>query len=239
MRARYLLAADGAASGVREALGIAREGPGDMGHFVNIYHHADFGARLGDRKPFMTNILSQTIGGGYVAVNGRDLWLLHLYLEPKDRPEDLTEAVCVDLVRQAAGVPDAPVEIRSIGFWVMSAQIALRFRERRVLLVGDAAHRTTPAGGLGMNTDLQSAHNLVWKLAAVLSGVAGERLLDTYEAERRGVATMNTEISKERAEGVFDAGAAAARGDFEAIRKWVAAMAARARAPRPGSRLHL
>jgi hypothetical protein len=133
--------------------------------------------------------------------------------------------VAVDLVRQAAGVPDAPVAIRSIGFWVMSAQIALRFRERRVLLVGDAAHRTTPAGGLGMNTDLQSAHNLVWKLAAVLSGVAGERLLDTYQAERRGVATMNTEISKERAEGVFDAGAAAARGDFAAIRKRVAAMA--------------
>lgn len=155
VRARYLLAADGAASGVREALGIARAGPGDMGHFVNIYHRADFGTRLGGRKPFMTNILGQTIGGGYVAVNGRDLWLLHLYLEPKDRPEDLTEAVAVDLVRQAAGVPDAPVEIRSIGFWVMSAQIALRFRERRVLLVGDAAHRTTPAGGLGMNTDLQ------------------------------------------------------------------------------------
>jgi hypothetical protein len=104
----------------------------------------------------------------------------------------------------------------------MSAQIALRFRERRVLLVGDAAHRTTPAGGLGMNTDLQSAHNLVWKLAAVLSGVAGERLLDTYEAERRGVATLNTEASKARAEAVFDAGAAAARGDFDAIRKWVA-----------------
>jgi putative polyketide hydroxylase len=73
VRARYLLAADGAASGVREALEIARAGPGDMGHFVNIYHHADFGARLGHRKPFMTNILSQTIGGGYVAVNGRDL----------------------------------------------------------------------------------------------------------------------------------------------------------------------
>jgi putative polyketide hydroxylase len=151
VRARYLLAADGAASGVREALGIPREGPGDMGHFANIYHRADFGARLGDRKPFMTNILSQTIGGGYVAVNGRDLWLLHVYLEPKDRPEDITEAVAIDLVRQAAGAPDAPVEIRSIGFWVMSAQIAERFRDQRVLLVGDAAHRTTPAGGLGMN----------------------------------------------------------------------------------------
>jgi putative polyketide hydroxylase len=221
VRARYLLAADGAASGVREALGIGREGPGDMGHFVNIYHRADFGPRLRARKPFMANILSQTIGGGYVAVNGHDLWLLHVHLEPKDRPEDVTAAVAADLVRQASGAPNVEPEILSIGFWVMSAQIAERFRKGRVLLVGDAAHRTTPVGGLGMNTDLQSAHNLIWKLAAVLNGSAGEDLLDTYEAERRGVATSNTEASKERAEGVFDAGAAAARGDFDAIRKWV------------------
>ena len=222
VRARYMLAADGAASGVREALGIGREGPGDMGHFANIYHRADFGSRLGDRKPFMANIISETMGGGYVAVNGRDLWLLHVYLEPRDRPEDITAALAADLVRQAAGAPDIEPEILSIGFWVMSAQIAERFRERRVLLVGDAAHRTTPAGGLGMNTDLQSAHNLIWKLVAVLNGVASERLLDTYETERRPVATLNTEVSKERAGQVFDAGAAAARGDFDAIRAWVA-----------------
>jgi putative polyketide hydroxylase len=223
-RARYMLAADGAASGVREKLSIACEGPGDMGHFANIYHRADLGDRLGDRKPFMANIISETMGGGYVAVNGRDLWLLHVYLEPKDRPEDITPAVAVDLVRKATGASDIEPEILSIGFWVMSAQIAGRFRERRVLLVGDAAHRTTPVGGLGMNTDLQSAHNLIWKLAAVLNGVAGERLLDTYETERRPVAALNTAVSKERAEQVFDVGAAAARGDFDAIRAWVAGM---------------
>jgi 2-polyprenyl-6-methoxyphenol hydroxylase-like FAD-dependent oxidoreductase len=142
----------------------------------------------------MANILSESMRGGYVAVNGRDLWLLHVHLESEDRTENFTTAVAEDLVRRAAGVPDLEVEILSIGFWVMSAQIAERFRERRVLLVGDAAHRTTPAGGLGMNTDLQSAHNLIWKLAAVLNGAAGERLLDDYEAERRPVATLNTEV---------------------------------------------
>jgi len=128
VRARYLLAADGAASGVREALGIARAGPGDMGHFANIYHRADFGARLGDRRPFMANIISETMGGGYVAVNGRDLWLLHVHLEPEDRPENFTTAAAQDLVRRAAGVPDLEAEIISIGFWTMSAQIAKRFR---------------------------------------------------------------------------------------------------------------
>jgi putative polyketide hydroxylase len=195
-----------------------------MGHFANIYHQADFGARLGGRKPFMANILSQQIGGGYVAVNGCDLWLLHVHLGPQDKPEDLTEEACVDLVRQASGVPDATVKILGVGIWVMSAQIARRFREGRVILAGDAAHRTTPVGGLGMNTDLQSAHNLIWKLVGVLKGWAGEALLDTYEAERRAVATFNTEASQERAGEVFNAGEAAARGDFEAIRKYVAEM---------------
>jgi putative polyketide hydroxylase len=161
VRARYVVAADGAASGTREALGIGREGPGDMGHFANIYHRADFGPALGGRRPFMANILSPEVGGGYVAVNGHDLWLLHVYLRLEDKPEDLTEAVCIDLVRKASGVPDAEVKILGVGFWVMSAQIAERFRDRRVILAGDAAHRTTPVGGLGMNTDLQSAHNLI------------------------------------------------------------------------------
>jgi hypothetical protein len=147
-----------------------------------------------------------------------------VYLDPGDRPESFTTAVAQDLVRRAAGVPDLEPEILSVGFWTMSAQIAGRFREGRVLLVGDAAHRTTPAGGLGMNTDLQSAHNLIWKLVAVLNGTASERLLDTYEAERRPVATLNTEASKEGAEQVFDVAAAAARGDFDAIRAWVAGM---------------
>jgi putative polyketide hydroxylase len=231
VRARYMVAADGAASGAREALGIAREGPGDMGHFANIYHQADFGDRLGGRRPFMANILSQEVGGGYVTVNGRDLWLLHVYLEPEDKLEDFTEPVCIDLVRKASGVPDADVKILGVGMWIMSAQIAKRFRQGRVILLGDAAHRTTPAGGLGMNTDLQSAHNLVWKLAGVVKGWAGERLLDSYEIERRPVATLNTEASKERAAGVFNAGEAVMRGDFDAIRRWVAGMS------KEGSRL--
>ena len=60
----------------------------------------------------------------------------------------------------------------------------LRFAEgRRIFLLGDAAHRFPPAGGFGMNTGVQDAHNLAWKLAAVLHGDAGERLLDSYEVK--------------------------------------------------------
>ena len=73
--------------------------------------------------------------------------------------------------------------------FVMGGHIADTFRAGRGFLVGDAAHRTTPVGTLGMNTAIQGAHNLGWKLAWVLRGWAGEALLDSYEAERRPIGT--------------------------------------------------
>jgi hypothetical protein len=75
--------------------------------------------------------------------------------------------------------------------WTAGAQVADRFRAGPVLLAGDAAHRLTPVGGMGMNTGVHDVHNLAWTLAAVLAGRAGDGLLDTYEAERRPVARRN------------------------------------------------
>ena len=79
----------------------------------------------------------------------------------------------------------------------MSAAVADRWRVGPVFLAGDAAHVLPPTGGFGMNTGVQDAKNLVWKLAAVLKGQAGESLLDTYDAERRPLAIMTTEASLE------------------------------------------
>jgi 2,4-dichlorophenol 6-monooxygenase len=77
----------------------------------------------------------------------------------------------------------------------MTAQIAARYRSGRVFLVGDSAHRFPPTGGMGMNTGIQDAHNLAWKLAAVEAGWASPGLLDTYEIERRAVAQYNADQS--------------------------------------------
>jgi len=105
------------------------------------------------------------------------------------------EAEITRLIRIAAGVPDLAPRIHGITSFNFAAGIADRFAERSAFLIGDAAHRVTPRGGTGMNTAIADGHDLGWKLGWVLSGWAGEDLLDTYEAERRPVASHNLQRS--------------------------------------------
>jgi hypothetical protein len=94
-------------------------------------------------------------------------------------------------VNKAIGRSDLEIEIITTGRWELSALIADRFSSGRVFLVGDAAHVLPPSrGGFGANTGIADAHNLAWKLAAVLSGASSPRLLETYDAERRPVAWL-------------------------------------------------
>ena len=88
------------------------------------------------------------------------------------------------LIREALGpgAGDVPIEVLGVMPWTMRAQVADVYRAGDALLAGDAAHRFPPTGGLGLNTGMQDAHNLAWKLAAVLDGWAADALLDTYGA---------------------------------------------------------
>lgn len=109
-----------------------------------------------------------------------------VYLRPTSDTSDLLAEAGEVLGRYAAGIRFADVENPSR--FRCACRVAARYRSGRVLLAGDAAHACSPAEGHGMNTGLQDAFNLGWKLALVCQGEAGERLLDTYELERRPVA---------------------------------------------------
>lgn len=218
----WLVAADGAGSGVRHQLNIPTDGPGDMGHFVNVMFRADFSRHLNDRPAVLYHALSEEYFENFVAVNGRDLWLMHHFLQPGESGEDYNAARFADIIRQVSGLPDEPVEVLGLSPWVMSPKVARTFRQGRIFLTGDAAARLSPAGGLGLNTGLQSAHNLAWKLAAVIHGDAGDGLLDTYQSERRAAALATMENTNHNAEEIFAIVEAGLQGQWDTVRQQIA-----------------
>lgn len=218
---RYVVAADGAGSPTRRQLGIEAVGPGDQGHFLNVYFCAPYGPHF-QSHAVLVHIIRREFFAFFVSVNGDDLWLMHHFLQAGEQPSDYPAEKLAAIVREASGVPGVPVEILSVSPWVMSPKVAAKFRAGPVLLTGDAGARLSPAGGLGMNTGLQSAHNLAWKLAAVLRG-APDTLLDSYDAERRGhvmrtfeaSGAIGSELGEIIQAGVFE-------GDFDRVRRLVA-----------------
>lgn len=222
VRAQYLIGADGNGSTTRDVCGIGRDGDADMGHFVNIFHRAPLGPLVRGRPGWSYAVITPDLTGSFVAINGDDVWLFHVNLARGETVEDFTEQRCVDTIRSAAGVEDLDVEIISIKSWIMGAELSTAFRDRRALLTGDAAHRTTPDGGVGMNTGLHSAHNLAWKVGAVVSGWAGPDLLDTYETERRAVAETNVAYSAKRGTGMIKMIEAVRAGALDTVRAGIA-----------------
>ncbi|MFI6392353.1 FAD-dependent monooxygenase [Nonomuraea sp. NPDC050540] len=195
VRARYAVAADGARSGVREQLGIEVEGPPTLGHMISIMFEADLSFLPSERRAALSFLRNPPCA--VEAVDGGRRWMVQTGYEPEEggSPADFTPQVCLDAVRGAVGVPGLPVDILGVMPWLQQAKVATTFQKGRVFLAGDAAHVATPQGGFGMNCGIQDAHNLAWKLAAVLHGTAGPYLLDTYTAERRPIAARTVDES--------------------------------------------
>lgn len=187
IRASYLVGADGTSSPVREALGIARHGPGTLQHWMNVIFETDLLPTL-DGRPLRA-VLVTDINGTFVP-RGDGRWLMAVQYVPErgERPEDFTHEHCRELVRRAAGRSDVGVRIVDTRSWEAAAAVADRYQDGRVFLVGDSAHVMPPTGGFGGNTGIQDAYNLAWKLDAVTRGAAGPGLLDTYDQERRPTA---------------------------------------------------
>ncbi|MGW4546919.1 FAD-dependent oxidoreductase [Streptomyces violaceorubidus] len=191
IRADYLVAADGPRSPVREQLGIGQSGPGDLFHNVSItFRSRRLADVVGDRRFIVCYLTDENADGALLPVDNRENWVFHAPWHPEqgETVEDFTEERCAAHIRRAIGDPDLDVEITGKAPWHAAQRVARSYRSGRVLLAGDSAHEMSPTGAFGSNTGIQDAHNLAWKLAAVLEGWAGEGLLDTYDTERRPVA---------------------------------------------------
>ncbi|MFD5662077.1 FAD-dependent oxidoreductase [Streptomyces hirsutus] len=201
VRARWLVAADGGRSPVRETLGIRRVGRGTLQHQVSILFRADLTGPLAGRRFSICQIENDELKGavlGHDDTLRRGTLILQYRPERGETPEDFTTGRSVALVRSAVGDPDLDVDVVGVLPWELAALSAERFRDGSVFLIGDAAHVVPPIGGYGANTGVHDAHNLAWKLASVLRGEAGEALLDSYDAERRPVAEATLEQAQLR-----------------------------------------
>lgn len=179
IRARYLIAADGARSEIRSALGITRSGRGDLGAPVtNLYFSADLADVVRGREFNLCKIEHPDAAGWLASIDGRTRWVYSVAGERTDRDWP-------SLLRSGLGVPATDLEILSVLTWQAQMLVADTFSVGRVHLAGDAAHVMPPYAASGANTGIADVHNLAWKLAAVLHGKADPALLDSYDAERR------------------------------------------------------
>jgi 2-polyprenyl-6-methoxyphenol hydroxylase-like FAD-dependent oxidoreductase len=197
VRAKYMIAADGNRSPIRAQLGIGTRGPGHLADCVTIYFHADCGAALRGRNLGVIYVFNPELRGFFRLVRTGDSGFLAVMTRGNmSRPDALNVADGIDrngaiaFVRAAIGMPGVDVTIGDIANWRAVAEVAERFLQGRVFLVGDAAHVMPPMGGFGGNTGVQDTHNLAWKLALVLKGIAGPELLATYNSERQPVGEL-------------------------------------------------
>ena len=200
IRAQWLVAADGGKSPLREMAGIGCTGPAAIRTFVNNHFSADLSRWTGGREGTLMWILAPGLIGCFQPLDGKQRWMCQFALEPgADSLETWTPERVVRRLRDMINDPaaeDVQFQLHSTYTYTVAATVANRLRDGRLLLVGDAAHRIPPAGGFGMNTGIQTAHNLAWKLASVIRGEASDVLLDTFDTERREVARRACEFGR-------------------------------------------
>ncbi|MFC4137583.1 MULTISPECIES: FAD-dependent monooxygenase [unclassified Microbacterium] len=207
IRAQYVIAADGGRDSA-DLLGVELEGPRDMREVVNYHVSLDLSA-WSEPDALLGHFLHpaggarrrgtiQALGPTHYNRNAEE-WLVSVagWMVEGD-PDD--EAALFESIRRMLGLAaDHPITMHSMTRWSYNGLVAEQFRVGRTFLAGDAAHKHPPTGGLGLNSGIQDAQNLCWKLAAVLDGQAPDALLDSYQAERRPIVAWYTAHSLENA----------------------------------------
>jgi putative polyketide hydroxylase len=199
IEAQYVIGADGGKSPLRQMAGIEESEARTFTSYVNNHLRADLTRFTKGREGTLIWALKPGAEGLFQMLDGDKDWAVHIQYDPATDSGQWPEERVLATLHRMIGVPEAEeVEfdiLRSYTYTITS-MLPKRIRAGRVLLIGDAAHVLPPYGGLGMNTGIQTAHNLSWKLAAVLRGEAGDALLESYDFERREVAQRVTEFGR-------------------------------------------
>jgi 2,4-dichlorophenol 6-monooxygenase len=209
VRADYLLGADGGRT-VGALIGSELQGRTNIAKIVSIYMSADLSKYVPDDDVIIHWLVNPDYadgwGNGVLNALGPDHWgrrseewYYHMtYPIDSTDPDDPSKPI--ERMKLSLGVPDLDPVIHNVSTWIKEGLLAERFRVGRVFLLGDAAHRHPPTGGLGLNSAVHDAYNICWKLAYVLRGQAGDALLDTYHDERRPVDANNIRRSESNTE---------------------------------------
>ncbi|KAL5222022.1 hypothetical protein ABZP36_026735 [Zizania latifolia] len=196
-----LLGADGARSTVRELAGINMKGQRDLQKLVSVHFLSrDLGKYLSRERPGMLFFIFNPDAVGVLVAHDLEHgeFVLQIpFYPPQQMFEDFSTKVCEEIIVKLVGWEPTDVQVLDVKPWAMHAEVAEKYIgcNNRIILVGDAAHRFPPAGGFGMNTGVQDAHNLAWKLCLLQNDVASTSIIQTYESERQPVAIFNTELS--------------------------------------------
>ena len=192
VRSRYVIGADGANSRVLSEVGLTVTGRDDLGHAANIWFRADL-ARFFEHRPgvlswnVMPGPLPRLRLGTLICHKLYTEFVLAFMYDPQETTlSELDHDALLRRIRDVVG-EDIDAEILGVAGWQVRAQVADCYSAGKVFCMGDAVHRHPPTNGLGLNMSVADAYNLAWKLAFVVEGRAGERLLDSYSAERQPV----------------------------------------------------
>ncbi|KAL5591029.1 hypothetical protein FOBRF1_014586 [Fusarium oxysporum] len=197
-RCQYLIGADGGRT-IGPRLGIKMEGPTNITDMVSVHFSADLSQYWDDRY-FACHFINGECGtvfesGALVPMGpnwGRHSkeWVCHFgFAMDDDKRHD--ESALVPRIRELLKLPELVIDVHKVSHWAIERVLADRYRVGRVFLAGDAGNRRPPTTGLGLNTAIEDALNIAWKLALVLNQKAGDEILNTYESERRPVGRVN------------------------------------------------
>ncbi len=218
IKAKYVVVAEGSLSRTRQQHGGVMAGNPEMQHLINVHFrtNANLSKRLMERMEtvgMLHFVFNEALVGAFVCHNLEDgEWVLQIpYFPPYQEAVDFTEQKVRQMVKAGltGGSDDTDnsinhIDILSIKPWTMSSTVAQRYligKKKRIILAGDAAHAFPPAGGFGMNTGIQDAHNLAWRLAKTIEEETEEQStsnpshLELYESERRPIASQNAALS--------------------------------------------